>query len=162
MLNDLVMGKTWLVWDDRKVAGTITLDTEEPFAAHGRPLWPTHKRHELAVYVRRVVVRRAYAGLGIGAALLDWAAHVANRNHGATLIRIDAWTTNPGLHAYYEGQRFTRCQGRDPRELVNYPSQALFEREIDRSGSAHAKLFVEAENPNERKFRWGIRGNWLS
>jgi GNAT superfamily N-acetyltransferase len=159
MLNDLLRGKTWLVWDEATLAGTITLDTEEPLAAHGRPVWPPHKRHELAVYVRRVIIRRAYAGLGLGAALLDWAADVAKRNHGATLIRLDAWTTNPGLHAYYEGQRFTRCEGRDPRELVNYPAQALFEREIDQAGAAHTKLFVEAEGPNERRRRWRIRIN---
>jgi GNAT superfamily N-acetyltransferase len=154
MLSDLLAGKTWLVWDDGIVAGTITLDTEEPLTAHGHPVWPTHKRHDLALYVRRVIVSRGYAGLGIGAGLLDWAAEVAKKQYGATLIRIDVWTTNSGLHAYYEGQRFRRCPGRAPWELVNYPSQALYEREIDQAGAAHKKLFVEAENPNERQPRW--------
>ena len=148
MLNDLLKGKTWLVWDNATLVGTITIDTEEPLAAHGKPVWPTHKRHELALYVRRVIVTRVYAGLGIGAALLDWAADVARRDYGATLIRIDAWTTNLGLHTYYERQRFTRCAGRDPRELINYPSQALFERAAEQGGSAHKKLFIEAEKPN--------------
>ena len=63
-----------------------------------------------ALYVRRVVVARSYSGLGLGAALLDWAADVAKSDHGAALIRIDVWTTNLELHAYYEGQRFTRCR----------------------------------------------------
>ena len=56
------------------------------------------------------------------------------RNHGAALIRVDAWTTNYGLHGYLERQRFTRCPGRDPAELDNYPAQALCEREIEQAG----------------------------
>jgi len=40
---------------------------------------------------------RKYAGYGLGAALLDWAADVATRDYGAALIRIDEWTTNLGL-----------------------------------------------------------------
>ena len=83
----------------------------------------------------------SYAGLGLGAALLDWAADVAKRDHRAALIRIDVWTTNQSLHAYYEGQRFMRREGRDPKELANYPSQALFEREVDRSGSGYTRFF---------------------
>ncbi len=150
ILNDLIEGKTWLVWDDDAVAGTITLDTEEPLASHGKPVWPTHKRAERALYVRRVIVRRVYAGLGIGAALLDWAASVAMQDHGAALLRIDVWTTNLGLHAYYERQRFTRCPGRDPKELVNYPSQALFERRAEHAGSRHVNLFAEARRPHDR------------
>jgi GNAT superfamily N-acetyltransferase len=145
MQNDLLRGKTWLVWDGRAAAATITIDTEEPVDVHGQPVWPAHKRRELALYVRRVVVRRSYAGLGLGAGLLDWAAAVAKRDYGATLIRIDVWTTNLDLHAYYEGQRFARCEGRPPRELPDYPSQALFEREVDQAGSDYAELFTETE-----------------
>jgi GNAT superfamily N-acetyltransferase len=144
MRKDLREGKTWLVWDHGTAAGTITLDTEEPLTASGRPVWPTARRHEMAVYVRRVIVRRRYAGHAVGAGLLDWAAEVAMRSHGASLIRVDVWTTNSGLHEYYKRQRFTRCDGRDPAELINYPAQALFEREIERAGQTHTRLFVEA------------------
>ncbi len=143
ILNDLLKGKTWIVWDDTTAVATITIDTEEPLALNEQPVWPAHKRHELALYVRRVIVSRSYAGLGLGAALLDWASDVANRGHGAALIRIDVWTTNTDLHAYYERQRFIRREGRDPRELADYPSQALFEREVDRSGWDYMKLFTE-------------------
>ena len=149
--NDLLEGKTWLVWDDDTVAGTITIDTEEPIAAHAQPIWPVHKRHELALYVRRVIVSRSYAGIRLGAGLLDWASDVAKRDYGAKLIRLDVWTTNLKLHEYYVGQRFTRCEGRDPRELDNYPSQALFERAVDQAGSDYTELFTEAENMTDRK-----------
>lgn len=163
--NDLINGKTWLVWESKTwlvwesttVAATITIDTEEPLAAPGEPVWPEDKRDELALYVRRVIVRRRRARRGIGAALLDWAAEVAKREHGARLIRVDVWTTNKGLHKYYENQDFKRCPGRDPQILVSYPSQALFERDIDAAGTAHTKLFFEKDSPMVSKSRWRMR-----
>jgi GNAT superfamily N-acetyltransferase len=143
MLNDLLEGKTWLLWDGARSVATITVDPEEPLDGRRQPVWPARKHGGRAVYVRRVVVRRSYAGQGLGAALLDWAADLAKREHKARLIRIDVWTTNVQLHAYYEKQGFTRREGRDPGELANYPSQALFERTVSRRRSGYAKLFVE-------------------
>jgi len=139
-LNDLFKGKTWLLRDGRVVAGTITVDTDEPLDLNERPVWPPDKSQEPAVYVRRVIVSRRYAHRGLGAALLDWAADVAKREHGATLIRIDVRTTNRKLHDYYKGQRFTRCP--DPQGLGDYPSQALFQRGVQVPGSDFTKLFI--------------------
>jgi len=84
-----------------------------------------------------------YAGLGLGAALLDWAADVARRDHEAALIRIDGWTMNLGLHAYYEQQGFVRRLGRDPVPSPDYPSQALFERDVNLPGQDYTRLFAE-------------------
>jgi GNAT superfamily N-acetyltransferase len=143
ILNDLLKGKTWIVWDGTIAAATITVDTDEPLDLKEQPVWPTDKRHKPALYVRRVIVRRRYAGHGLGAALLCWAAEIARRDHKVTLIRVDVWTTNTELHAYYERQQFIRCQGKDPRELADYPSQALFEREVSQSRSNYARFFHE-------------------
>ena len=148
MLNDLLKGKTWLVYDRTAVIGTITIDPEEPLIADERPVWPTWKRGEPALYVRRVIVSRSHAGIGSGAALLDWAAHVAMKDYRAQLIRVDVWTTNRDLHAFYEQQHFTRQVGRDPQELDDYPSQALFERPVDHPGSDYTRLLTEAEGPD--------------
>lgn len=153
ILNDLLKGKTWLVWDGLTAVATITVDTDGPLDANEQPVWPGHKSGEPALYVRRVIVSRKHAGLGLGAALLDWAATTAHRDHKATLIRIDVWTTNRDLHAYYERQHFTRCEGRDPRELSNYPSQALFERQVDRLRSDYTELFMEEDSHGEHRFR---------
>jgi GNAT superfamily N-acetyltransferase len=153
MLNDLLKSKTWLVWDGPTPVATITVDTEEPLDANEQPVWPGHKSREPALYVRRVIVSRRHAGLGLGAALLDWAAHMAKRDHKATLIRIDVWTTNRDLHAYYQRQHFSRCEGRDPREIPNYPSQALFERQVDRPRSDYTELFMEEGSHSEHRFR---------
>jgi GNAT superfamily N-acetyltransferase len=140
ILNDLFKGRTWLARDGKTTVATITIDTDEPLDAEERPVWPTEESQRPALYVRRVIVTRRYARLGLGAALMDWAADVAQRDHGAELIRIDVRTTNAKLHAYYEGQRFTRCP--DPQGLFDYPSQALFERSVDVPGSDFNKLFI--------------------
>jgi GNAT superfamily N-acetyltransferase len=143
MRNDLIKGKIWLAWDDMTVAATITIDTEEPVDAEDRPVWPPHKRSDPAVYVRRVIVSRRYAGLGLGAALLEWATTIAARNYGASLVRIDVWTTNLNLHSYYERQSFIRRAAREPWELPDYPSQALFERETGPASLDYKKLLIE-------------------
>ena len=153
ILNDLLKGKTWLVWDGGTAAATITVDPDEPLDLNEQPVWPEHERHRPALYVRRIVVGRSYAGRGLGAALLDWAAHVAKRDHEAALIRIDVWTTNLELHAYYEGQRFIRLPDCDPASLPDYPSLALFERDADLPGSDYTELFLEEERNDTGKFR---------
>lgn len=143
ILNDLVKGKTWLVREGETIAATITIDTDEPTDVDDRPVWPAQENQPPVLYVRRVIVSRRYAGLGLGAALLDWAADVAEKDHRAELIRIDVRTTNLELHAYYKGQGFTRCP--DPEGLGDYPSQALFERGVDARRSDFTKMFTTGD-----------------
>jgi GNAT superfamily N-acetyltransferase len=154
--SDLINRKTWIVWRNTTVApaitivtvaATITIDTEEPLAAPGVPVWPDDKRDDLALYVRRVIVKRSRGGHGIGAALLDWAAEVAKREHGAGLIRVDVWTTNHRLHNYYKNRNFEPYEGSGQQFLGSYPSQALFERDIAQAGTSHTGLFFEKESP---------------
>ena len=52
IVNDLLKGKTWLVWDGTRAVATITIDTDEPLDANEQPVWPAHKSHEPALYVR--------------------------------------------------------------------------------------------------------------
>jgi GNAT superfamily N-acetyltransferase len=153
ILNDLLKGRTWLVWDDETAAATITVDTDEPLDLNEQPVWPEHERHRPALYVRRIVVGRSYAGRSLGAAMINWAGDVARRDYGTELIRIDVWTTNLELHAYYEGQGFTRRPGRYPSELADYPSQALFERDTGQPRADYRRLFLEEESHGERKYR---------
>lgn len=148
ILSDLLKGKTWLVRDGENTAATITIDADEPLDAEERCVWPTEESQQPALYMRLVIVSRRYAGLGLGAALMDWAADMAQRDHRADLIRIDVRTTNVKLHAYYEGQCFIRCP--DPQGLGDYPSQALFERSVDVPGSDFTK------------FVHNRRGSWSS
>jgi ribosomal protein S18 acetylase RimI-like enzyme len=90
-------------------------------------LWNELEQAEPAVYAHRLVVNRDYAGLGIGASLLDWAAARAAREDGAEWIRLDVWNTNKALHAYYERLGFTYVRQADYDDC---PSTTLFQRPI--------------------------------
>jgi ribosomal protein S18 acetylase RimI-like enzyme len=118
--RDLIAGKSWIVWEDGIPAATITADPDE------NPAWPARMRHDPAVYVCRLVVSRAYAGQGLGAALLDWAGLRARERHGARWVRVDVWTTNKALHAYYRRQGFEFWGFSEA--LRHYPSAALFQK----------------------------------
>ena len=113
-------GCTWIVEDGQNPVATISC------RATGNPrLWRGPEQRDRAVYVSRLIVRRACAGMDLGNELLNWAGLWAAIQYGAQWIRIDVWTTNVMLHNYYEkrGFRFLRfC------EDVEYPSAALFHK----------------------------------
>ncbi len=119
ILAALSGGKTWIGWDRHLPVATITADPDED------PYWPDHFRREPAVYVHRLVVARLYKGKGLGAAMIDWAGRAARSDHGARWIRVSAWTTNVGLHGYYQRQGFVHC-GRHADD--GYPSGARFQK----------------------------------
>lgn len=149
--QDLADGKTWIVWDAAVPAGTITLGIDDPIDPAGNYVWPEDQRSESALYVRRVIVRRSHAGLGLGAALLDWASEVARREAGTPLVRIDVWTDNWDLHAYYRRQGFMLCRFRDPKHLPGYPSRALFERRAALNGRLGEPAILSECRPAESR-----------
>ncbi|MFY7069688.1 GNAT family N-acetyltransferase [Nocardiopsis changdeensis] len=87
-------GETWLVGAGGEVAGTITLDWDDP-------LWSD--LGGAAGYVHRMAVRRRAAGLG--SVMLGWASGAARR-HGAEALRLDCVASNARLRAYYEARGF--------------------------------------------------------
>jgi GNAT superfamily N-acetyltransferase len=119
ILRDLRAGNTWMLRHGQTVIGTITADPQD------YPVWPTEQLREPAVYVRRLVISRAYAGRRLGADLLDWAGLAALRRYGAQWIRVDVWRTNKELHDYYERQGFVFF---DTNSDPDYPSGALFQK----------------------------------
>jgi GNAT superfamily N-acetyltransferase len=133
--RDLTAGKTWLLRDRRIAVGTLTADPED------NPVWPAERQCEPAIYVRRLVVDREYAGRRLGAALLDWVGLTARQDYGAGWIRVDLWRTNKALHAYYESQGFTLCgMSTDP----GYPSGALFQKSTRHLAEHQPPLFHTA------------------
>jgi GNAT superfamily N-acetyltransferase len=110
--------KTWICWDHDTPSATLTADPEHD------PYW-TGELHSPAVYVHRLVVSRQYAGIGLGASLINWAGRTGLLSHGARHIRVSAWTTNTRLHRYYERQGFV-ARGFHPDD--GYPSAARFEK----------------------------------
>lgn len=133
ILRDLRAGRTWIAWDDGSPAATITADSDD------NSIWPEETRREQAVYACRLVVNRSYAGRGIGAELLNWAAIRGRRRQGARWIRVDVWTTNRALHAYYRQQGFDFygfCERVD-----EYPSAALFQKATEPIRPTFGRLF---------------------
>ncbi|HEY6276388.1 MAG TPA: GNAT family N-acetyltransferase [Streptosporangiaceae bacterium] len=128
-------GRTWIAWDGEVAAATITASPNH------HEIWPVENRRDPAVYVRRLVVSRQYAGLGLGAQLLDWAGLWAAREYGACWVRVDVWTTNTGLHDYYRSQGFRFCGF--CRTIADYPSAALFQKRTDEIKPPGDPLFQE-------------------
>jgi GNAT superfamily N-acetyltransferase len=150
--QDLAGGRTWIAWDGSIAAGTITIDADDPVGPAGNYVWPEYRRLERALYVRRVITRRqSHAGLGLGAALLNWASEAAQRQLGLPLIRIDVWTDNCDLHDYYRDQGFVLCEFRDPRALPGYPSLALFERRTSPAQNNGSALFSDGQPVTSRQ-----------
>lgn len=125
-------GRTWIAWDNLQPAATLTASPND------HRIWPEADVRDPAVYVRRIVVSRGYAGQGLGAQLLDWAGLRASRTYGALWVRVDVWTTNTELHEYYRRQGFKEC-GRSP--IADYPSAALFQKRIDQIKPPENPLF---------------------
>lgn len=115
----IAAGETWMVRHGDTIAATIALDDD----VHPQ-LWTPDERQEPATYIHRMVVRRAYAGQGLGAELLDWAADRAARA-GDGWLRADVWTSNEDLQHYYVARGFKHVR---TVELHGYPSGAVFQR----------------------------------
>ena len=133
ILRDLRLRKTWVAARGDAVVATITADLEDS------PIWPKDTRREPAVYVCRLVVSRTHAGEGLGSAFLDWAGLRARQRYGARWIRVDVWTTNHALHAYYTRQGF-KFWGLS-EEVDDYPSAALFQKPTDQISFPDHPLF---------------------
>ena len=120
----LADAETWLLFDGQDAIGTVSvkLDGHEE-------LWTPEERKTQAVYLHRLVIDREYAGIGLGAELIDWAARKgASRLRNAELVRIDVWTDNHALHDYYCRQGFKDVDIRETSDRT--PSGALFQKAI--------------------------------
>jgi GNAT superfamily N-acetyltransferase len=125
---------TWIGWADDTPVATITAEEK------GDPtLWTEEELEQPATYIHRLVVSRDYAGQALGAELLTWAALRAARYYGARWIRLDAWTTNTALHAYYKRQGFKliRCSN-----APTNPSGSLFQKPIDETAALSDQIIT--------------------
>jgi GNAT superfamily N-acetyltransferase len=118
----IVRGEVYLVRDARgEAVATFTLDD------HADPeFWTREDDPESALYLHRMIVRRTVAGKNLGQPILDWCSRETARR-GRGKLRLDAWRTNVGLHAYYESQNFRLVR------IVSLPhrgSGALFEKTV--------------------------------
>ncbi|WP_240965868.1 GNAT family N-acetyltransferase [Streptomyces zingiberis] len=114
MLSSIGRGNVFLFHDGGDAVATVTLDGEdrEPGA------WTPEELKDPALYVHKLTVRRQDSGRDLGARILDWSGDRAARS-GADGLRLDAWTTNPRLHAYYLRQGFTHVRTVTSGSAVN-------------------------------------------
>jgi ribosomal protein S18 acetylase RimI-like enzyme len=99
---------------------TVTLDDEpEP------GLWTPEEQLIPARYMSKLNVKPIdeLRGLGIGAALLEWCLAQTSLA-GGEFLRIDCWSTNTSLHAYYQQFGFQYV-----RTVPGVNSGALFQAE---------------------------------
>ncbi|MGI8336071.1 GNAT family N-acetyltransferase [Actinomadura scrupuli] len=137
--DGLLGGRTWIAWDGDVAAASVTIHlTGSPY------LWTEEERRTPAIYLHRLVLNRAYAGMRLGARLIAWAGQRGfQENPEATCIRIDTWTDNHGLHKYYERQGFEFVGVR--QAPGRHPSGRLFQKPIyqalvvDTSGLVHGR-----------------------
>jgi GNAT superfamily N-acetyltransferase len=121
-------GQTWIVSDAGRPVATITLtawpDVDELWKPDLDPeaLWHPADNPADALYVAKMMVPRARAGEGLGSEMLDWAGGRAY-DSGLTWLRLDAWTTNSGLHDYYRREGFQHV-----RTVASRISGACFQR----------------------------------
>lgn len=117
--RNIAAGECWLVEAAGTTIATLTVDH------HADPeFWRAEDDPGSALYVHRMVVGRAAAGVDLGAALLDWASGRAAAE-GKRWLRLDAWRTNEGLRRYYAGQGFALVR---VVELPHRRSGALYQR----------------------------------
>jgi GNAT superfamily N-acetyltransferase len=140
VLRGLEGRKTWIVWDGDIPAATVTITPRKNPDVWSKP-GCTCELAERAVFMHRLITARKYAGLGLGAELIDWAGLRGQRLYGAKWIRIDAWTTNKGLHDYYVKRGFEPCGFCADRD---YPSAALFQKPVSAIRKPTIVQFLES------------------
>lgn len=90
--------------DAREPVATVTLDT------HADPaLWKPEEVDESALYIHKLTLAQPGSGSGLGTRILDWCGDRAAKA-GARWLRLDAWTTNTSLQAYYRKHGFTHLR----------------------------------------------------
>jgi GNAT superfamily N-acetyltransferase len=117
VLEALEAGELYLARVRGDPAGTVSLFEED------EAYWPGASRD--ALYVHKLAVRRRYAGLRLGGAILRWADERA-RERGKAFLRLDTAAGNEPLLAYYGRAGFRRMGEVRVRDFV----VATFERPV--------------------------------
>jgi len=139
--KDIEAGKTWIARVDGAPAGTITID----LYGQNTSLQKLWKEQDVgpAFSAHRAVVDRDHAGIGLGAAMFNWAAEQAE-HYGRKWTRIDVWTGNKELHEYYKRHNFEFVRDYEDK---TYPSGALFQRHISKCPVVPGIMLTTDEHP---------------
>jgi GNAT superfamily N-acetyltransferase len=97
LLRDVEHGCLFVVRQDHGIAAMVTVSDSDA------ETWGVDTTS--AVYVHRLAVDRAHRGGRLGQRLLAWVGAQATER-GASFVRLDCATDNPGLRRFYEQQGF--------------------------------------------------------
>jgi GNAT superfamily N-acetyltransferase len=124
--GDIARGEVYIARSDRRALGTFTLQWSDEL------FWPG--ANEAAGYIHRIAVRRDARGLGIE--LIKFAERVTAAT-GRKLLRLDCFSGNDALCAYYERAGFVRRADIeiDPRDDGTVPESTgcFFARQYEKS-----------------------------
>lgn len=112
--TDARAGQYYLAMESGTPIGTLRYQLEDAL------FWPDAAEGE-AAYVHRLAVRRRWAGRGVAARMLHWAAERA-ANDGRELLRLDTDITRPKLRALYVACGFQEHSERQvgPYHVMRY------------------------------------------
>jgi GNAT superfamily N-acetyltransferase len=102
--SDVAAGLFFLAEDSGEAAGTVRFQLEDTV------FWPDAPQAE-AAYIHRLAVRRRYAGTGLSAVLMKWAAQRALML-GRRVLRLDCDSSRPRLRHVYESFGFVHHSDR--------------------------------------------------
>lgn len=130
--GSILAGQTWMVVDGDTPAASVTLtagvDLDTGWTVDSGAdrdpdaLWYPSDDPGNALYISKLMVPIAYAGLGLGIELLAWAG---GRAYEAELmwLRLNTWTTNIALQDWYRRLGFAHV-----RTVPSRSSGACFQR----------------------------------
>jgi RimJ/RimL family protein N-acetyltransferase len=139
--HSLKDGTTWLIFvpfrEQELPIATVTIE----YNIDSKVWSGVRAGSRRCAYLSRLVTTRDFAGLNIGAAVIDWACEYADEAFDAKRLRIDVWTTNHRLHDYYRNLGF---RPRGYLDDMNYPSCARFDRRTGRRAPSAVLHIVRA------------------
>jgi len=93
-------GTAYLAELNRKNAGTISIQWEDPFS------WGKKGTDGSAGYIHGLAISRHFAGKEVGKEILKWAEETIRAQK--PLVRLDCMAENPRLCRYYEDAGFSK------------------------------------------------------
>lgn len=137
-LSDAIArGEVFIVREADRIVGTMTVDD---FA--DPEFWSPQDDPADALYVHRMVVARQARGQDVGGRMIDWALSQATALNKRWL-RLDAWRTNPELHAYYLRHGFQHVRTVD---VTHRGSGALFQHPVPTVATASSPVLELAQS----------------
>ena len=126
LARDIERGAVRLVRIGTRLAAGVILDWQR--STQRSTVWNGFEGE--AGYLYKLVVARACAGRGVGAALLRHCED-ETRLEGRPFVRLDCWSGNARLRAYYENAGYAaRGQGEEHGAIVS-----LYEKRVRRRGA---------------------------